>query len=118
MKCPTCGASAVLIVAVVMADSDFSCRENDWKLTCRCGLDVEGRFPFVHRIVATVLFLVPIAALWALFLQYGQEIHVKWLSFLIFLVHLIGGFLLGRFLSTRYGVVVIGRMVRRGGESG
>lgn len=113
MKCPVCGADADLIVAAVVEDDQFSAKANDFKLTCGCGLDIEGEFSLIQKCIVTIVFLAPVAGLWAAFLLYGQGIAPAWVRFIVFMLHLIPGFLLGIWLSTRYGKYVISKMTRR-----
>lgn len=109
MTCPRCGGDAELTVAAVV-DEQFSSKAHDWKLTCACGMDAEGVFRWRHRVAVTLLFLIPVAVSWAVFLMYGEDITPDWLRFVIFMGHLIAGFLLGMGFSTRYGALVIRAM--------
>ena len=67
MPCPRCGRQTECRFAVVITDDSFLSRENDWKLTCPCGLDAEGRLTTRQRLVGTALFLAPVSVAWAVF---------------------------------------------------
>ena len=107
MKCPKCGESAKFTVAAAVEDDEFNDKNNDWKLTCDCGVDVEGKFSRLHRIVLTILFLIPVSLFWGIFLIYADKISANGLRFVVWLLHLFIGFCLSLWVTTKYGSMVI-----------
>jgi len=106
--CPVCKQGAVLSVEVFAKDDGFKDPENDCRLTCEhCSLEKEITFPFVIRTGLLILFLLPIACSWALFLLYASALGEGWVRLSVFLVHIAIGVYAGTRLITSCAARVI-----------
>jgi hypothetical protein len=111
VRCPVCRNTADLSVSPFFKEASAPHEKNEWHITCRCGFKKDGGFSLLQHSVLILLFLLPIAAVWALFLVYADALSHELLRFALFVLHLFPGFLAGIYLSTRYGKTVILHML-------
>ncbi len=100
--CPSCGEAADLCLAVFYENKDVPNKSCDWRLDCGCGLGVEGSLALAEKTVAMLLYFAPISVLWGLFLSYGWDSQSAGLGFVVWLVHIVPGVLLGDRLCSKY----------------
>ena len=107
--CPGCKNDADLFLAVIFSNENISSEESNWKLSCGCGLEIEGVFTTTQKAIGILLYLAPVAALWSIFLIYGGNINPAWLRLVIWLIHIAPGIYFGDKLSTFYGARIAGK---------
>lgn len=116
IKCPTCGGPAELLIASVIENDAFENKNNDWKLRCGCGMDAEGNFPAHHRAVLAVLFLLPIALFWGIYLSYADKVGSDWIRFFVWILHIALGMAISSWISIKYGILIIKKYIVTHGE--
>ena len=110
-KCPECGKQAKLFLAVIWKNENIPDKGSDWKLACGCGNETEGAFSTVGTVAFTLLYLAPVIVLWGIFLIYGEMIEPAWFRFVVWLIHVIPGVLIGNRISSRYAAGIIRKQI-------
>ncbi|MBU8872110.1 MAG: hypothetical protein KOO60_14675 [Gemmatimonadales bacterium] len=113
--CPKCGQDAELFTALVYRNENIPGKDNNWRLACTCGLDIDGSLTIAGKTAATLLYFAPIAVLWGLFLIYGGNLSPAWLQFVCWLAHIIPGVFLGDRFSSRFTEASVEKQLRRSG---
>lgn len=116
MRCPKCGETAEFTVEAMGEDEQFTDKTQDWRIACEhCSSAFEGEFSRLHKIVLTVLFIIPVSLFWGAFLMYSDKCGGRGLQFFVWVLHMIAGFSAALWLTTRYGAVIVRKQAAKVG---